>query len=314
MAMQKRALGKSGLEVSALGFGCMGLNFAYGDAPSRQEAIAIVRAAVDGGVTFFDTAEAYGPYTNEEIVSEALGPVRDRVVIATKFGFKLENGKQTGVDSRPSHIREVADASLRRLRTDRIDIYFHGIVPGVYVAEWPVYIVGDDPERLTFTVSVDDRRFASLGSVDPPDVEEAEIRRRYATRQFQQRLHQREFRERVVRAYQHHCAVCRLRRDELLDAAHIVPDADPRGVPSVANGGALCTLHHAAFDRHVIGITPDYIVQVRRDVLDQKDDPMLIHGLQGFHGQPLRLPARQVWRPDRQLLEERYASFRRVAG
>jgi putative restriction endonuclease len=193
-------------------------------------------------------------------------------------------------------------------------IYFHGIVPGQYLAEWPVYIVGDDPERLTFTVSVDDRRFASLGSVDAPDLEETEIRRRYATRLFQQRLHQREFRERVVRAYQHHCAVCRLRREELLDAAHIVPDAAPHGVPSVRNGVALCTLHHAAFDRHVIGITPDCVVRVRRDVLDQEDGPMLIHGLQGFHGQRLRLPAREVWLPDPQLLEERYASFRRLEG
>lgn len=193
-------------------------------------------------------------------------------------------------------------------------IYFHGIVPGLYVAEWPVYIVGDEPERLTFTVSVDDRRFASLSSVDPPELEETEIRRRYATRLFQQRLHQREFRERVVRAYQHHCAVCRLRRDELLDAAHIVPDADPHGVPSVRNGVALCTLHHAAFDRHVIGITPDYVVQVRRDVLDQEDGPMLIHGLQGFHGQRLRLPQREAWLPDKQLLEERYGRFRLAAG
>lgn len=193
-------------------------------------------------------------------------------------------------------------------------IYFHGVVPGLYVAEWPVYIVGDDPARLTFTVSVDDRRFASLGSTGQADVEEAEIRRRYATRVFQQRLHQREFRERVVRAYQHHCAVCRLRRDELLDAAHIVPDADPHGVPSVPNGLALCTLHHAAFDTYLIGITPDYIIEVRRDVLDEKDGPMLIHGLQGFHGTALRLPHRESWLPDRQLLEARYVRFRHSAG
>ena len=193
-------------------------------------------------------------------------------------------------------------------------IYFHGIVPGLYVAEWPAYIVGDDPDSLTFTVSVDERRFASLGSIVAPDFEETEIRRRYATRLFQQRLHQREFRERVVRAYQHHCAVCRLRRDELLDAAHIVADADPHGVPAVRNGVALCTLHHAAFDRHVIGITPDYIVQVRRDVLDQEDGPMLIHGLQSFHGQRLRLPEREAWLPDKQLLEERYGRFRLAVG
>jgi putative restriction endonuclease len=193
-------------------------------------------------------------------------------------------------------------------------IYFHGIHRGLYVAEWPVYIVGDDPEGLTFIVSVDDRRFASLGSVDAPDVGETEIRRRYATRLFQQRLHQREFRERVVRAYQYHCAVCRLRRDELLDAAHIVPDADPRGVPSVTNGLALCTLHHAAFDRHVIGITPDYVVQVRRDVLDQEDGPMLIHGLQGFHLTRLLVPRTPAAQPDRRLLEERYQRFQELGG
>jgi len=105
--MQKRALGKSGLDVSALGFGCMGISFGYGPAASRDDGIAIIRASVDGGVTFFDTAEAYGPYTNEELVGEALAPVRDRVVIATKFGFKFEDGKQAGLDSRPAHIREV---------------------------------------------------------------------------------------------------------------------------------------------------------------------------------------------------------------
>jgi putative restriction endonuclease len=192
-------------------------------------------------------------------------------------------------------------------------IYFHGVVPGLYVAEWPVYIVGDDARRLTFTVSVEERRFASLGSM-PPDSEETQIRRRYVTRLFRQRLHQREFRERVVRAYQHHCAVCRLRRNELLEAAHILADADPLGVPSVANGLALCTLHHAAFDRDVIGITPDYVVQVREDVLEQKDGPMLIHGLQGFHGTHLLVPRRPNAQPDRQLLEQRYQRFRQVAG
>ena len=122
--MQTRVLGKSGLEVSALGFGCMGISFGLGPATSRDEGIAIIRAAVDGGVTFFDTAEVYGPYTNEELVGEALAPVRDHVVIATKFGFKLENGKQAGLDSRPAHIREVAEASLKRLKTDRIDVLY----------------------------------------------------------------------------------------------------------------------------------------------------------------------------------------------
>jgi aryl-alcohol dehydrogenase-like predicted oxidoreductase len=134
--MQKRTLGKSGLDVSALGFGCMGISFGYGPAAAREQGIGVIRAAVDGGVTFFDTAEAYGPFANEELVGEALGPVRDRVVIATKFGFKFENGKQAGLDSRPSHIREVAEASLKRLKTDRIDLFYqHRVDPNVPIED-----------------------------------------------------------------------------------------------------------------------------------------------------------------------------------
>ena len=134
--MQKRTLGKSGLEVSALGFGCMGISFGYGPAASREDGVAIIRAAVDGGVTFFDTAEVYGPFTNEELVGEALEPVRDQVVIATKFGFKFEGGKQAGLDSRPAHIREVADASLKRLKTDRIDLFYqHRVDPDVPIED-----------------------------------------------------------------------------------------------------------------------------------------------------------------------------------
>jgi aryl-alcohol dehydrogenase-like predicted oxidoreductase len=134
--MQTRLLGRSGLEVSALGFGCMGLSFGYGPATTRDDAIGLIRAAVDRGVTFFDTAEAYGPFTNEALVGEALKPVRDRVVIATKFGFKFENGKQAGLDSRPSHIREVAEASLNRLGTDRIDLFYqHRVDPNVPIED-----------------------------------------------------------------------------------------------------------------------------------------------------------------------------------
>ena len=134
--MQKRMLGKSGLEVSALGFGCMGISQSYGRPSSREDGIAIIRAAVDRGVTFFDTAEVYGPYTNEDVVGEALQPVRSQVVIATKFGFKIENGKMAGLNSRPDHIREVADASLKRLRTDRIDLFYqHRVDPDVPIEE-----------------------------------------------------------------------------------------------------------------------------------------------------------------------------------
>jgi len=126
-----RKLGTRGPEVSAIGLGCMGLNFAYGPGPGRQEAISLIRSAFEAGVTFFDTAEAYGPFTNEELVGEALAPIREQVVIATKFGFK-EGDVNAGMDSRPERIREVADASLKRLKTDRIDLFYqHRVDPNV---------------------------------------------------------------------------------------------------------------------------------------------------------------------------------------
>src|SRR4051812_19638300 len=122
--MQKRTLGRSNLEVSAIGLGCMGLSFGLGPAVDKETGITLIRAAVERGVTFFDTAEVYGPYTNEELVGEALEPFRNQVAIATKFGFNIENGKQAGLNSRPEHIREVAEASLKRLRTDVIDLFY----------------------------------------------------------------------------------------------------------------------------------------------------------------------------------------------
>jgi len=135
--MKKRKLGKSGLEVSSLGLGCMGMSYGYGPAGDKQEMIALLRKAVERGVTFFDTAEVYGPFRNEELVGEALAPLRDQVVIATKFGFKLgPKGEQIGVDSRPEHIREVAEASLKRLQTDTIDLlYQHRVDPEVPIED-----------------------------------------------------------------------------------------------------------------------------------------------------------------------------------
>jgi aryl-alcohol dehydrogenase-like predicted oxidoreductase len=135
--MQKRKLGKN-LEVSALGLGCMGMSFGFGPAGDKQEMISVIRAAVDRGVTFFDTAEVYGPYTNEELVGEALAPFRKQVVIATKFGFKIDpnTGKQAGLDSSPAHIKEVAEASLKRLKTDVIDLFYqHRVDPKVPIEE-----------------------------------------------------------------------------------------------------------------------------------------------------------------------------------
>jgi putative restriction endonuclease len=187
-------------------------------------------------------------------------------------------------------------------------VYFHGVVPGLYVPVWPVYMVGDDPVSLTFTVSVDERRFVSIGATIE-DSSETDIRRRYTTRLVNARLHQAEFRERVVKAYRYHCAVCRLKRTELLEAAHILPDSTPQGVPSVRNGVALCKLHHAAFDYNIMGITPDRVIQIRDDVLAEVDGPMLVHGLQGFHGRRLWIPAQVQSQPDPNLLRERYETF-----
>jgi aryl-alcohol dehydrogenase-like predicted oxidoreductase len=134
--MQKRILGKSGLEVSALGLGCMGLNFGYGPATEKEEAINLIRKAFELGVTFFDTAEVYGPFTNEEVLGEAVQPFRNEVVLATKFGFKIEDGKTTGVDSRPGTIKAVAEASLKRLRTDVIDLFYqHRVDPNVPIED-----------------------------------------------------------------------------------------------------------------------------------------------------------------------------------
>jgi aryl-alcohol dehydrogenase-like predicted oxidoreductase len=137
MNMQKRKLGNSALEVSALGLGCMGMSYAYGPAPDKKEMISLIRAAVERGINFFDTAEVYGPFTNEELVGEALAPLRNEVVIATKFGFKpAADGKWSGLDSRPAHIKEVVDASLKRLKTDVIDLlYQHRVDPDIPIEE-----------------------------------------------------------------------------------------------------------------------------------------------------------------------------------
>jgi putative restriction endonuclease len=203
------------------------------------------------------------------------------------------------------------NVGLRRaMQRQRPLIYFHGIVPGRYFPEWPVFIVGDSPAELTFTVNIDDRRLAGMQPRE--DDEETAGRRRYVTRIVQQRAHQAAFRVRVIEAYGRHCAICRLRHQELLEAAHILPDGHPQGEPIVPNGMALCSLHHGAFDAHILTVTPDYHIEVRGDVLKEVDGPMLVHGLQGFHGRRIHVPSRRSARPRREFLEERYALFRKA--
>lgn len=208
------------------------------------------------------------------------------------------------------------NVGLREALTNRVPlVYFHRIVRGKYLAAWPVFIVGDNLPGLTFTVAIDDASFISqsksgLVAEGSQSESEDQARRAYVTRTFRQRLHQRTFRERVLRVYHEQCALCRLRHQELLDAAHIIPDSEPGGAPVVPNGLSLCKLHHAAFDRQFIGIRTDYIVEVRQDLLDEHDGPMLEHGLQNLQGTRIVLPRSPIHRPDPELLAIRYERFR----
>lgn len=205
---------------------------------------------------------------------------------------------------------------LREAMRERVPlVYFHGIGPGKYVAVWPVFIVHDDPANLTFSVAVDDAAHVGLGpkSGYAEEQEEAVGRRAYVTSNVRARLHQRAFRERVLEAYVRQCAFCRLRHEELLDAAHIIPDSEPEGEPRVSNGLALCNLHHAAFDRFFIGLRRDYVIEVRPDILREGDGPTLRHAIQGLHGQRILLPTRRINWPDQELVAMRYERFREKA-
>lgn len=211
-----------------------------------------------------------------------------------------------GTDPDHSDNRGLRVAMARQLPL----VYLYGLRPGKYLPVWPVYVVGDSRSELFFDVAVDDLQFAT--AISPGDSvaeDRAEIRREYITTVIRRRLHQRAFRERVLEAYREQCALCRLRHQELLDAAHITPDALPEGEPLVANGLALCKLHHAAFDAHFLTVRPDYRIEVRRSILEEKDGPMLLHGLKEMHHQQIVLPRSPGLQPDRQRLEERYVAF-----
>lgn len=195
--------------------------------------------------------------------------------------------------------------------------YIHGVVPGKYLVTWPVFVVGDDPGNLAFTVAVDDAQHVGLPTrtgAQPALAENTDMARRsYVTAAVRVRLHQRAFRERVLEAYQRQCAFCRLRHEELLDAAHIVPDTEPGGEPHVRNGLSLCTLHHAAFDRYFIGLRPDCTIEVREDLRRERDGPTLVHAIQALHGSRIVLPRRMEYRPAQELLTVRYERFRQAA-
>ncbi len=199
---------------------------------------------------------------------------------------------------------------LRDAMRDRIPlIYFHSTLPGRYIAVFPVYIVGDDPALLRFSVAADHLQDA-LRSSDDADTQ---IRRGYVTRQVRQRIHQATFRDRVLMAYENRCSICRLRHPDLLDAAHITPDAEELGEPVVSNGLSFCKLHHAAYDRFYFGIRPDRTIIVRQDILDEQDGPMLRHGLKAIHDHEIIVPRRPEDRPEAWRLAQRFEQFREKA-
>lgn len=226
---------------------------------------------------------------------------------ADTFSGGLLRYAYRGTDPQHPDNRGLRIAMARRLPL----VYLFGVSPGQYMPVWPVFVVGDSPTDLFFDVAVDDAQLVSPYEIDESGVAEdqAEIRRAYATATVRLRLHQEAFRARVLRAYREQCALCRLRHQELLDAAHITADVLPEGEPVVSNGLALCKLHHAAFDRYFLTVRPDYVIEVRGSILDEQDGPMLIHGMQGLHRQRIVLPRSPADHPDPKRLEERYAAF-----
>jgi putative restriction endonuclease len=196
------------------------------------------------------------------------------------------------------------------MRTGSPLIWFIGISEGWYAAVAPVWLVAEEAKNRQFVVAVDEvQRSLALSGAAPDAL------RSYTRRVVEQRMHQRFFRERIMRAYESHCAACRLAHPNLLDAAHIIGDKENGGDPVVANGLALCKIHHAAYDQNILGIRPDYVVEIRQDILDERDGPMLQHGLQDLHGQGLLwLPGHRRDRPDRDRLEVRYSAFRQAVA
>lgn len=198
------------------------------------------------------------------------------------------------------------------MRDDAPLVYFLGLKKNIYVAVFPAFVVGEDVIAKMFRIAVDLDAAMRTDRFAVADQSMALARRQYRTAETKIRLHQRQFRMRVIDAYSESCALCRLRHAELLDAAHIIPDNDEHGAPIVPNGIALCKIHHAAFDANIMGITPEYRIEVNHRILEETDGPMLRHGIQELHGQGIVLPKRKSDWPDPERLEMRYKKFRLV--
>jgi putative restriction endonuclease len=224
---------------------------------------------------------------------------------ADSFSGGMLTYKYRGQD--PQHPDNIG---LRKAMQQQVPmVYFHGVIPGKYVASWPVFIRGDNPAALVFTAAVDDHDHVAL---IPQGSAEDDLRQRYATRLVRQRLHQSLFRARVIQAYRTQCAMCRLKHEGLLDAAHIVADSE-EGPPVIRNGLSLCKIHYAIFDQLFVSITPDYQVRARPSILAEEDGPMLEHGLKKLEGTKIVLPSSAKDRPDRDGLAKHYELFLKAA-
>lgn len=231
------------------------------------------------------------------------GPYADRM-----------DGPRLRYSYRGTDVRHPDNVGLRKAMELRVPlILFVRLEAGRYMAQSPVFVIGDNPDRLVFDVDVESRM--QVLAEDPASAasDSGPIERRYVTSSFRRRVHQRRFRERVLDAYRVQCAICRLHHQELLDAAHIVGDAEDDGDPVVSNGLALCKLHHAAFDSFFLTVRPDYTIEVRQSILAESDGPMLLVGLKQTHGQTIQLPRSATDRPDRERLERRYERFVRAS-
>ena len=259
-----------------------------------------VRVPLLGPQGIFSPAGFRVPLSISTIPSGPYSDTVDRIGNRLRYAYR-------GTD--PQHRDNVG---LRQAMSNQTPlVYFFRTDPGFYLASFPVYVIGDDPAQLMFTVKVDEAW--TLAATTERTSTDAPLRREYATRLVRQRLFQAEFRRRVVDAYRHRCALCSLRHRELLDAAHITPDADEAGEPLVSNGMSLCKLHHAAFDQFFFGVTPEYRVVVRPSILAESDGPMLVVGLQQIHGSTIVLPSAQELRPDRERLARRFERFQRAS-
>lgn len=244
-----------------------------------------------GGAGIWNPRDLDGTLT---IVSSPDGPYNDEEIEGGLLRYDYRAGSDAGQNTK---LRRAMDLGLPL-------ILLRKIKPGVLVPVFPVYVTYDDQSHRQFLVALDESlRFL----VDPLHPSEPE--RRYAQRVVRQRLHQPEFRARVIQAYSRRCAVCDLRHPELLDASHIVEDRDEAGLPVVSNGLSLCKIHHTAYDRDLLGISPDRIVHLNRDLLEEIDGPMLRHGLQEMHGREISIPSAQTEHPDPARLELRFQRF-----